>query len=375
MKRLSGIISLLLVFSMLFSFASCKGNEKVSQSELKIGMIYNYAVTANNVFDAYHRDGIEAAADKLSLDKKTQIVSKNVKGTDKNAETVIREAATEGCMVIFALSQEYADACEKLATEFPDIKFICYASTKTNDTNLTSFFAKIYEAEFLAGIAAGLKSKANAVCYIAPQSKLDSEVSLCVNAFARGIIVSNPNVKPYVYVTNTDKNWFDLSVEPSYAEYVIKRTKCDVIAQYAATDLIPNSAAKSKVYSLGFGSDMKSSAPDYFMFSPVWNWSVYYTKILGDIINGTFTTAPYLGGIKEGVVGISTMNETTCDNNITTGVNTYLEKFKSTEGYDVFSVEVKDSFSELKLAADADYTYEQLVSGIDYYIFGIDEII
>ncbi len=376
-------LSVLIILSVLFSFVSCGktpgkapgiGKKGVAKENIKIGMIYNYQPANDKIFDAYHRDGIEAAAKELSIDTK-QIISKSIKGSDgKTPEAVMREALKEGCNVIFALSQEDQDACEKLAAEYPDVKFLCYASTKHNDKNFGSFFAKMYEAEFLAGIAAGTKSKANSVCFIAPAGKTDSEVTLSVNGFVRGIIVSNPNVKPYIYVAETDKYWFDLGTEANNAKYAITKSKCDVIAQYAGTSITPNTAAESKVFSLGFGTDMTSTAENYFMFSPVWNWNVYYKKVLGDIINGSFSTAPYLGGIKEGVVGISKLNEKACGDAVVKAVNSYIEKFKSDEGYDIFSVEIKDSFFEQKLPADKDYTYEQLVSGIDYYIFGTDEI-
>ncbi|MCR4615197.1 MAG: BMP family ABC transporter substrate-binding protein [Clostridiales bacterium] len=380
-SRFIKVLSVLMILSVLFSFVSCgkssiinpKKKNPVPKENLKIGMIYNYPLSNNSVFDTYHHEGVEAAAKALGINKDTQIISKNIRNfEDKTPEDIIREAVTEGCNVIFALSQEDQDACEKLAGEFPDVKFLCYASIKHNDTNFGSFFAKMYEAEFLAGIAAGTKSTANSALFIAPDYKTDSEVTLSANAFARGIIVSNPNVKPYVYVNNIDKYWLDLGSESSHVEYAIAKSKCDVMAQFAGTEISTGAAGNKEVFCVGFGKDMTSASENYCMFSLVWNWSVYYQKVLGDIINGDFTTASYLGGIKEGVVGISKLNEKACGEAVVKAVNSFLEKFKSDEGYDVFQVDVKDTYAEVMLPAGEDYTYEQLVSEINYYIFGID---
>jgi basic membrane protein A len=55
---------------------------------------------------------------------------------------------------------------------------------------------------------------------------------------------------------------------------------------------------------------MRIDAPAAVLTSVLWHWGAYYTTIVQSIINGTFTTTPYFGSLKDGIVGLSPLNET-----------------------------------------------------------------
>jgi basic membrane protein A len=84
---------------------------------------------------------------------------------------------------------------------------------------------------------------------------------------------------------------------------------CDVIAQHSNTPNPQIEAQRAGVWGVGYNSDMKNEAPDAEIASVVWKWSVYYSHLVRSVIDGSFTTKPYLGDIKDGMVELASLNE------------------------------------------------------------------
>ena len=59
------------------------------------------------------------------------------------------------------------DTCEQLAEEFPDVIFSHGTGYKSNDTNFNNYFGSIYQARYLSGIVAGMKTESNKIGYVA----------------------------------------------------------------------------------------------------------------------------------------------------------------------------------------------------------------
>jgi basic membrane protein A len=84
---------------------------------------------------------------------------------------------------------------------------------------------------------------------------------------------------------------------------------CDVIAQHCDTPNPQLEAEKAGKWGIGYNSDMSKDAPKATITSAVWDWSAYYKAAVESVINGTWTGENYYGGMKEGMVGISPINE------------------------------------------------------------------
>ena len=54
---------------------------------------------------------------------------------------------------------------------------------------------------------------------------------------------------------------------------------------------------------------MEKDAPKATLTSVVWNWGVYYTQAVQQVIDGTWTTENYFGGMDDGLVDITPLNE------------------------------------------------------------------
>jgi basic membrane protein A len=217
------------------------------------------------------------------------------------AEAVIRECIDEGATIIIAPSWGYMDVCEKLAAEFPSVVFAHATGYKRNDTNFTNYSGRFYQARYLSGIVAGMKTVSNAIGYVAAQGRDNSEVTGGVNAFALGVESVNPNARIYVRVIHS---WFDPLGEDEAARALIARG-CDVITQHTNTVAPQMAAHNAGVWSIGYNVDTSVYAPKAALTSVVLRWGAYYSYLARSVIDGTFTTEPYFGGIAEGVVDLA----------------------------------------------------------------------
>jgi len=304
--RKAACLILLLLFAV--SLAGCKSGEDkewkpgkpLEVSKVKIGIIY--LDDAESGWSLSHKLGIQEVKLKLGLSDE-QIISKyNVSEEDSGIiEYAISGAIAEGANIIIAPSWGFMDVCERMAKEHPNIIFAHASGYKYNDSNFTNYFGRLYQARYLTGIAAGLKTQTGKVGFVAAQDITNSEVTGLLNAFAMGVESVNPDAVIYVSVT---RSWFDPAGERMAAEKLIAEG-CDVIAQHCDTAQPQIAAAKAGVYGIGNNVDMSSLAPEAVLTSAVWNWGSYYVWLIDSVIDGSFTTEPYLGGLADGMVDIA----------------------------------------------------------------------
>jgi basic membrane protein A len=175
---------------------------------------------------------------------------------------------------------------------------------KYNDTNFTNYFGRVYQARYLSGIAAGLKTETGKIGYVAAMGKDNSEVTGGINAFALGVESVNPDARVFVKVTHS---WFDPMGETNAARQLLA-LGCDVITQHCDTPNPLVEAEREGKWGIGYNSDMRREAPEAVITSVIWNWGVYYTWLVQSVIGGSFTTTPYFGGIREGIVDIASLS-------------------------------------------------------------------
>ena len=302
MKR---IIASLMAVLMLFSFAACSGTGE-QQKEFKVGVIHIGDPADGAGYSFAHDEGIKQMQRELGL-KDSQIIRKlNIEDKDAAAtKTAIEECIEEGCNIIFGTSFNYMDTMDELASQYPDVIFSHGTGYLSNDTNFNNYFGRIYQARYLAGIAAGLKTKSNKIGFVAAWGEDNAEVTGGLDAFAKGIAAVNPAAK--VYVKTTD-SWFDLTKEGDVAKALIE-LGCDVIGQHCDTTAPQLAAEAANVWGCGYNSDMTKDAPNAHLTAPIWHWGVYYTAAVKAAMDGQWASfGNYFGGLKEGFVDISPLS-------------------------------------------------------------------
>ncbi|MCL2283926.1 MAG: BMP family ABC transporter substrate-binding protein [Fibromonadales bacterium] len=308
-------MSKLLNFTLLLLFMSisgCKEDKSLSWSIgspldknlIKIGIIY--VDKAESGYSQAHDLGIKEAQLKLNLRDDQIIRIFDVSDADSTLiEHNMNEAIKEGANIIVATSWGQMDACEKLSKKYTNVIFTHASGYKINDRNFTNYFGRIYQARYLSGIVAGLKTKTGKIGFVAAQGKSNSEVTGGLDAFAMGVESVNPGAKIYVNVTYS---WFDPPSEKLATQRLIKEGS-DVIAQHSNTAIPQIEAEKAGVWSVGYNTDMRRYAPNAVLTSVIWNWGIYYTSLISNVIDGSFTTKPYFGGLEDGLVDISPLNK------------------------------------------------------------------
>jgi len=362
---LKKIMTLVLIVAMAATLIGCKGKEEgkntggalagVPKDKIKVGVIHIGNPADGAGYTYAHDQGIIAMQQELGLADSQIIRKNNVNDTDAVAiKTALEECVEEGCHIIFGTSWGYMDSMEEMAQEHPDIIFSHCSGYKSNDKNFNNYFGRIYQARYLAGVAAGLKTKTNKIGYVAAMGKDNAEVTGGINAFAMGIESVNPDAKVYVKVTNT---WFDPTLEKQAAEALLD-LGCDVIAQHADTTAPQLAAEERGVWGCGYNSDMTKDAPKAHLTAPIWKWGAYYTAAVKAVIEGKWTNENYFGGMEDGLVDISPLSANCADGTaeaVEAARKRILDGFKVFEG-DIFDNEGNQICKEGEFLSDSDIT-------------------
>ncbi len=300
------IIALLLVLIMVVSLAALTGCGKSVPEDFKVGVIHIGNPSDGAGYSFAHDQGIIAMQKNLGLSDNQIIRKVNIADGDAAAtKTAMEECIEAGAKIIFGTSWGYMETMAELAAAFPEVVFSHGSGYMSNDTNFNNYFGRIYQARYLSGIAAGLKTQSDKIGYVAAMDITNSEVTGGLNAFAKGVASVNPDAKVYVKVTNT---WFSVDLENQAAEALLD-LGCDVIAQHCDTTAPQLAAEKRGVWSCGYNSDMTADAPAAHLTAPIWNWGVYYTAAVQAVIDGKWAEfGNYFGGFAEGFVDISPLS-------------------------------------------------------------------
>lgn len=278
----------------------------IAKEDIKVGVIHITDPAEGSGYTYTHDLGIQGMQKNIGLDDSQIVRKNNVSDSDATAiENAMRECVEEGCNIIFATSWGFMDTCEALAEEYPDVIFSHGTGYKSNGVNFNNYFGRIYQARYLAGIAAGMKTESNKLGYVAAMGQENSEVTGGINAFAMGAYSVNPDCEVYVKVTNS---WFDPEGETQAAQALVD-LGCDVIAQHCDTPNPQTVAEQNGVWGVGYNSDMSKDAPGAVLTSVMWDWSVYYTYAVQSVIDGTWTGENYFGGMADGLVDIAPLSD------------------------------------------------------------------
>lgn len=312
------ILALLLAGVMAIGLTACGGDDTtpaeneggdettagIAAADLKVGLIL--VGEAADAYNKNHIEGMQAACEKLGLDYDTQVVVKANIGEDSTCADAIGELIDAGCQAIFADSFGHEQYMVEAAPDYPEVQF-CHATgyqgASDDLDNTHNYFAKIYEARYLAGIAAGLKTETNKLGYVA--AKPFAEVISGYTAFYLGAKSVNPDVTMLVNYTN---EWSDATKEATNAQALIDQG-CDVISQHSDTSSPATTAETNGIFAVGYNDDMIPVAPNAALVSARVNWGAYYEYALDCLLKGEAIAQDWCGSYAENACYLSDLNE------------------------------------------------------------------
>lgn len=363
MKKFARLLTCLLVICAI-ALTGCGGpadNQAADQSKpkIKVGFIYVGPI-GDGGWTYAHNEG------RLQLEKElgVETIYKESVPEGPEVEKVAQDMIDQGANVIFATSFGFMDYIEKLSKKYPDVKFF-HCSGYKSGPNFVNYFGKIEEARYLSGIVAGLKTKTDKIGYVAAFEI--PEVVRGINAFTLGVRSVNPKAEVHVRWTHT---WYDPSKEKEAAKALLDE-KCDIIAQHQDTAGPQQAAEEKGVWSIGYNTDMKNMAPKAYMTAPIWNWGPYYVGQVKAIMDGTWKTENFWGGMKDDVVALAplTDNAPAEAKDKVAALEADMKAGKMTI-YTIFSGPLKDQSGAEKVSQGVSLNDKELLS-MDWFVEGV----
>ena len=292
-------VILVIILLFLIPFSGCKQKdyqvEKANKDNIKVGFVYNGSIEDKGYSQAQDKGRLAL----IAMGIKTAYIV-NVDDTNSRAcdEAIKKLIENQKCNVIFTTSYGFVDSTRRMADEYPNVIFNHCSSNVSNSTNLGSYFGKIYQARYLAGIVAGLHTKSNLIGYVAAFPI--PECIRGINAFTLGAKSVNPDVRVKVIWSNT---WYNPSLEKEIALELID-SGCDVMTQHQNSTATLVAAEERGVYCLGYSYSSFYDAPKTYLTSAIFNWAVYYTSAVNSILDGNYKPGFYWGDISTSLVGL-----------------------------------------------------------------------
>ena len=199
-------------------------------------------------------------------------------------DAAVTEAAKWGADAVFTTSPSLINDTLRAAIRYGDIRFL-NCSVNLAHQAVRTYYARLYEAKFLAGIVAGAASAADGTHAIGYCS--DSPVYgtiACINAFAAGAAMTDPQVKIYLdWASRRDADWWWEMLDRG-------------IHVLSAVDSL-HSADGSDAYGVchvercepGKGNDLSGTCRIRNLAAPIYKWGRLYEIIVRTMIDGSYS--------------------------------------------------------------------------------------
>ncbi|HRM47328.1 MAG: BMP family ABC transporter substrate-binding protein [Alicycliphilus sp.] len=279
-----------------------------------------------------------------------------------DAERVLRDLVTQGNKLIFGTTFGYMDVMQKLAGEFPDVKFEHATGYKTS-ANMRIYDSRTYEGAYLAGIIAGAMTKTNTLGVVG--SVPIPEVLRNLNSFTLGAQSVNPKIKTKVVWVN---EWFSPPKETEAATSLINGG-ADVLFQNTDSPAVLKTAQEKGKRAFGWDSDMTAYGPKAHLGSAVINWAPYYIKATRDVLDGSWATAQNWWGVKEGAIDLVSIAE-----DVPADIKAKVDAAKAglkDGSFVIWKGPIVDNTGKTVLDKDA-AADDKFLTGINFYVQGVD---
>ena len=303
---------------------------------------------------------------RLALEKefgdkiKTSYVESVPEGAD--AERVLRDMAANGNKLVFGTTFGYMEPIQKIAPDFPDVKFEHATGYKTA-ANVSTYDSRTYEGAYLAGIIAGSMTKSNVLGVVG--SVPIPEVLRNINSFTLGAQSMNPKIKTKVVWVN---EWFAPPKETEAATSLINGG-ADILFQNTDSAAVLKTAEEKGKRAFGWDSDMTAYGPKAHLGSAIINWTPYYTKTVREMLDGKWSSQQTWWGVKEGAIDIVSLAD-----DVPAEAKARIEEVKrglKDGSFHIWKGPITGQDGKELLAADA-VAEDKFLTGINFYVKGVE---
>lgn len=337
----------------------------------KLKIAFAYAKSLQQSAWTYSHDLGRQHVDKILKEQVETSFVDNVP-EDGDAYKYLKELAEKGADVVFATSPAFISATLKAALEYPNVRFFNCSETHSFK-HVNTYFGRIYEARFLAGVIAGSMTQSDKLGYIGTCPV--PEVVCGINAFALGAAMVNPGIKVKVEWTC---QWDSHEMSENAGTHLIS-SGVDIISHHntlANREISPEYG----VYSMVCDVDMKKCVPGEYLAAPVWNWGIFYEKIIKSLLNDTWKAITdifgenqklvnFWWGMDSGVVDFFYSKRLVPRQ--TQKLVNLLKKAIANNSFQPFTGPVYDRMGVLRLKEDEAASHEQVLS-MDWFVDAVE---
>jgi basic membrane lipoprotein Med (substrate-binding protein (PBP1-ABC) superfamily) len=231
--------------------------------------------------------------------------------SEDRIEEVLNDVICQGADIIFEVAPQMMMKSLKVAVDHPDVK-ILNCSLNTPHKDIRTYYARMYEAKFLSGMIAGALAENDKIAYIADYPIYGMIAN--INAFALGATFTNPRAQIYLEWSTSKEYDRDRFLEEHDIHIVSDQ---DMIT--------PRDASRQ------FGLYRYVDGQTQNLVMPVWNWGVFYEKMIQSILAGSYQSEGnamgqalnYWWGMSAGVIDLI------CSKNVPVGVKRLADHLKS----------------------------------------------
>jgi basic membrane protein A len=275
----------------------------------------------------------------------------------------------DGAKLLFPTSFGYFDPhILKMAEKYPDVTFFHCGGLYTegkHPKNVGSYFGYIDEAQYVAGVTAGLTTKTNKLGFIA--AKPIPQVLRNINAYTLGARSVNPKVETTVIFTG---DW-SLPVKEAEAANSLIDQGIDVLTSHVdSPKVIMETAERRNVFSTGYHASQAKLAPKGYLTGAEWNWEAVYKKYIEDFKAGNKSPHLVRGGFKDRFIKMSPYGPAVSDEAKSKAEEA---KAKLTAGtLTIFKGPLKDNTGKELLAAGTEQGQTDIaLEKMDYLVEGV----
>lgn len=258
---------------------------------IKVGFLY-----VGTVDDGGYNQAAYLGEQAVDADPMFETINAENVPESAEAERVMEQMIQQGATIIFPTSFGHLDPAIRVAEKYPEVTFLHQGGLRTTE-NVGTYFGTIWEAEYLAGIAAGRMTESNKLGFVVafpiPQTLLN------INAFHLGARSVNPDVTTTVIFT---ANWCDPGKNVEATESLVAQG-VDVVTQHQDCPIpVIEAAERAGIWSVGYHADDKEFAPNGWVTAPVWDWTGLFPTLAHQVVDGTYQAGSLRLGLADGVV-------------------------------------------------------------------------
>lgn len=354
---IAAVVSFVIIVPMIMLFLNFI--KAFEERQEKVGFIILGDINVAG-WNASQYNGIKAACDKFGVEL---LVRDKVKVNSGQCTAAIKDLVANGAGMIFLASYSYSLEAQNLVGEYPHIAFATN-SAEVHSKNMTAYFVRMYQARYLSGALAGLKTKSNVIGYVAAMS--NTEVNRGINAFTLGVLKTNPNAKVVVMWTGS---WQDEQIEADHARRLIQEAGADVLTYHQDESATAQVAEELGADFIAYNEILKNDS-EHYLTSVMCSWELYYSDIIQRYLKGEINSMRnHWLGIERGAVMLSNYSSA-----VTPEMVKKIEALHQeiTENNLIFSDKIYDNQGNVRCEDGEAISDDKLLEDINWLVKGVE---